>query len=506
MAIVTETLFDYYLSRLAASSFYGDRTNRSADLELVSPKIAEMARELIARRAEHLGSGDTDLDLVDNPGETLLDYYLANLAASALLTDRVQRRDSFEQVSREMLEEAVRLVAQRAAELGSGAAGDTINRLAVMAGAISNADLATDAPRRHNRIAAFSGKGSSSTDGAFGTYVWAPVAGNSWYVEMVVAASVAPASLCGLWVRQAANNAGVRVTTAGLIEIVNNTTVLGTTTSAAIAFNGRAHTIRVTFSGTSAVVRINGTTSETITFAAQTWQNVAANFYFGATTTASVQRWPGSIYNIEIRDLTTPANSATLLLDEPMSSSTYANSYSGTTAAATAAKQTGAAAPWIASVVSTDGRGMPWQAGCGGALVYSMQRDGTHQTIDGSTGATHTLTFNTETEDPSGSLSLTTGWTAPCAGVAAFYMHGTFANSISDDVLVYIGRAGQNLATVGLSLPVTTRANFALSASETVAAGQVWYPFVDAVAVGNTALQFLLSSFTVEFTPTPTTG
>lgn len=291
----------------------------------------------------------------------------------------------------------------------------------------------------------------------------------------------------------------------GIAVQSNNITILESA-EAVYEFSGLAHDCYADIEDTAATIYYNGAVVASGTFAAQSWSLSPLTIYIGSHFTISAQRWPGSIQLVEILDLSpgNTANSIRLLMDESVDVATYANSYPGTTAAATAAKNTGAGYPWVCAVVSHDGAGRPW-TGSPSALVYSARRNSTVQTIDGSTGTFHALTFNLESLDPTSSLNLAVGWTAPASGIAEFGLGGSFAGSIADDITVFVLRTGGEAGTQTLSLPVTSRLAFGFTCSVAVNAGETWYPAIDGVAAGNTALQHLHSNFVIRFTPTATT-
>jgi hypothetical protein len=351
------------------------------------------------------------------------------------------------------------------------------------------------------RVAAFSGLGNHATAGQFGLVSWAPTGTPAFNVRLNLARQTASPGTCVVWGRVAASYANIEINSDGSIDARVNTTNV-CTSAAVLQPDGRVRDVLVEFrdsgADVTAAIYLGTRLIASGTLAATQFSAVAADHYVGGNTGA--RRWSGSISNVLLEDLNSAANSGFYLMDEPRGSTTYANTYPGTSLAGLTING------FVSScgVESEDGKGRPWQGAQ--PLVYLAQRDGTIQTIDGSAGASATLTFNAEVLDPTGSLSVTAGWTAPCDGIARFSYSGSFSNSTLDDVTLYILRAGGIAGTVGATLLVGSMHNLALTCAVAVTAGQVWYPFIDAVDVGNTALRHNLSQFMVEFTPTTVAG
>ncbi len=357
----------------------------------------------------------------------------------------------------------------------------------------------TNARNQHMRAAAWSGKGSSSTDGAFASYTWD--ASQDVRVGGMFRSAVAPSGTLTLLGNSGASSWNLRVTVNGALEFRENATQRALSADGVVAFDGKHRLIEAAFTGTTVAIYVEGVSVATGTFSSVTW--ASQTVFIGAGGAGVGIRWPGLIYNVQLTDNLVPANSATLLLDEPMSSTTYANSYSGTTAAATATKGTNAAAPWTTAVVSTDGRGMPWQMGSGGAVVYGSLMD---TAVTGITGVTaRGYTGATLEQDPTGSLSTGT-WTAPCAGTfVAIYRESITATTLgaARDIQMRLAAPATNYNSTVTLAAANVYATVTVQACGVATAGQTVIASLQGLNAADTYTVAAGSTFTVLFTPTP---
>lgn len=337
--------------------------------------------------------------------------------------------------------------------------------------------------------------GGSSGVGEYGSVVLAGTP-SAFSIGCVVASTVAHAGLVYVWGRAAASTGGISISSAGVVSALNNTTALASSAAGAVALNGLPHTIDVSYTATTVEIQVNGVLVASATFASVSW-NTAGTWRIGASSGGN--RWPGSVWNVYYTDHNTAANSRVFLMDEPPTSTTYADSSGNGGASAT--KGTGAAFPWVTSVASTDGRGMPAQPV--GPLVYAVQSTGTQSGVAGTVRIGLT---GTEILDPTSSFTGSI-FTVPVSGIVTVAASVTaWRTAGSDELLSYqIRKASTTAQGQSVVETITTnRANITITRSFAVTAGETVDFFVTGF-IGST-ISMENGYMTIELDPTPTTG
>jgi hypothetical protein len=359
---------------------------------------------------------------------------------------------------------------------------------------------------RRMRVAAFSGLGDHATAGQFGLVSWAPTGTPAFNVEFDCARSLTQGTALVLWGRVASSYANINITAAGDLQARVNTINICTTSIAAVPPDGRNRRARVEFrdsgADVTAAIYIGGRLAASGTLAATQFSAVAADHYVGGNTGA--RRWSGSIFNVLVEDLNSAANSGFWLMDEPRGSTTYANTYPGTSLAGLTING------FVSScgVESEDGKGRPWQPGDGGAFRYGARLLADAAGITGVTP--QTITGLTEDErDPTGHYAAGV-FTAPCAGVAVFNCNASIAATTlagADDITlgvtatsgdVYSSKA--TLTAANVYVPMAASGIAVLAAGDTLTAAFASLPLADIYTIAAGA------AFHIDFTPTPVAG
>lgn len=357
-------------------------------------------------------------------------------------------------------------------------------------------------PEVRMRPAAFSGLGASSTAGSYGSVSWAPSAGTSFRLQATVASAVTPSGTAWIIGRNAAGFAGISVSSTGIVYVTNATSAVASAPAGTIAFTGVPQTIAADITDTTVAIYVNGVpVLATTTVASQSWSTSANSVHIGAIAATSSQRWPGSIHNAEFTDYITPANSRCYLMDEVTGD--YADSSGNGGAAATR----NGYVSWCA-VASTDGRGKPVQLGTGAPLVYSANRNGTALVMNGGTATGWVATFNSEVEDPTGSLVHTTGiWTAPCAGKVRCSITALLdTGAVSDSMAAAFRRDSSAVRNTLWTQPATDEVFLTWFDTHNVVAGDTIDFYIYNISASNTTLEFSYAQMRLEFTPSPVTG
>jgi len=350
------------------------------------------------------------------------------------------------------------------------------------------------------RMAAYSGLGAASTDGYWASIAHVPTATASYDISFDYTGNVLP-SATAYAVGSSFNGPRFSLGTDGAISLTYITTGVASGATVTKVVDGRTHRIRATMVQNGANVDgalyidgrfvASGSTAGTIT---------SGNFFIGAGGTAQ-QRCPGAITNVRILDVTTPANSIELLMDEP--SGNFTNIYPG---AAGSAVRRGYVP--MRSIPSTDGRGMPW-VGNQGALRYGARLLADAAGITGVTS--YSLTGLTEDErDPTGHYAAGV-FTAPCAGVATFYLAASIAATTlagADNIrMVCTHSAASDVWEAKVTLPVVDQyVSLSCGGVVSMAAAETLSGTLQSLLVGDVYTLALGSSFVIEFTPTPVAG
>jgi hypothetical protein len=359
---------------------------------------------------------------------------------------------------------------------------------------------------RRMRVAAFSGLGDHATAGAFGSVSWAPTGTPAFNVEFDCRRSLTQGAEVLVFGRLAAQYGTIVVTAAGVVRAQVNASVICTTTAVALPPDGRVRRVRVEFrdsgADVTAAIYVGGRFIVSGTLAATQFSAVAADHYVGGNTAG--RRFSGTVFNVLIEDLNSAANSGFWLMDEPRGSTTYANTYPGTSLAGLTING------FVSScgVESEDGKGRPWQPGDGGAFRYGARLLADAAGITGVTP--QTITGLTEDErDPTGHYAAGV-FTAPCAGVAVFNCNASIAATTlagADDITlgvtatsgdVYSSKA--TLTAANVYVPMAASGIAVLAAGDTLTAAFASLPLADiyTIAAG--------SAFHIDFTPTPVAG
>lgn len=368
--------------------------------------------------------------------------------------------------------------------------------------AVQAGDIATSALGRC-RYAAFSGRGSTG-QGSYCTFNWVPAGPQGRFrFSVTLASSVAPTGTVFLfgWTSAQNNQFSFRVNVNGSVSVVRrffmDQTVL-TTPAWAGLFDGRAHRLDIQYGWLGCFVSWDGEVVGSSSFPLDVDTVLRSQGLGGVNGGTS---WPGALWDMELIDEVTPANSIRLLMDEP--SGNYVNTYPGSTAAASATRN-----GYVSTVpvLSLDGLGRPWQ-GAPVPLVYQARRVGA-LTLTGSTS--YTPVMNTEDLDPTGSMA-NGSFTAfaPCLAVMTWTgsIQRTSVASLPDTIGASIVAGGVTVSEVQISVTaINTLYNFCVRASRALTAGQTADGRISRIDSAADTWTLEVACFTVEVYPTPTTG
>lgn len=360
--------------------------------------------------------------------------------------------------------------------------------------------------QERTRVAAHGGLGDSATAGQFGAVSWGPTANTGHNVSFKCARTTTQGGNVVMWGREASGYSNIHITNAGVVSARVNTSSICTSTVAVLPPDGVVRECLVQFrdsgADVTAAIYINGTLVASGTLAATQFSSVAADHYIGGNVSGN-RRWSGVIYDVLMEDLGSAANSGFYLMDEPLTATSYANSYP--TASLAGLTKNGYVG--VTSVVSTDGRGMPFQSV--GPLLYVGSQSST-QVLDGGVAAFVSLQFDAEASDPTSSFTLNsaTFWTAPAPGTIDVLLTGVMdANADpADDGTIEISKNGVAFRSVQQQVgALAAQGGYAVNGFTTVAKDDTLGALFNGAAA-TTTLTLRSHQIAIRFTPTPTTG